>query len=89
LVLGAVGFAIGATVARALAKSTFENEWVGELSDNLKEDFNARAGAVSQSLREGTDTLKAELGDAGAESVDRVQQAGRNAMDAARQKAGS
>jgi hypothetical protein len=39
LVLGAVGFAIGATVARALAKSTFENEWVGELSDNLKEDF--------------------------------------------------
>ncbi|WP_311966766.1 hypothetical protein [Bradyrhizobium australiense] len=89
LVLGAVGLAIGATVAGALAKSRVEDEWVGELSDRVKADVNARAGAVSQSVREASDTLKAELGDAGAELSDRVQQAGRDAMDAAREKVGS
>jgi hypothetical protein len=89
LVLGAVGLAIGATVAGALAKSNLEDEWVGELSDSLKTDLNTRVGAVSQSVREASDTLKSELGDAGAEYVDRVQQAGLDAMDAAREKVGS
>lgn len=81
LVLGAVGLAIGATVAGALAKSSLEDAWVGELSDSLKADLNARAGAVSQSVREASDTLQAELADAGAEIADRVQQAGRDALD--------
>jgi hypothetical protein len=85
LVLGAVGLAIGATVAGALAKSSLEDEWVGELSDGLKADLKERAGAVSQSVREASDTLKAELGDAGAEYADRVQQAGRDALDAGRE----
>jgi hypothetical protein len=89
LVLGAVGLAIGATVAGALAKSRHEDEWVGELSDSLKADLNTRVGAVSQSVREAADTLKSEFGDAGAEYVDRVQQAGMDALDAAREKAGS
>jgi len=86
LVLGAVGLAIGATVAGALAKSSLEDEWVGNLSDGLKADLKDRAGAVSQSVREGADTLKAEFADAGAEYVDRVQQAGRDALDASREK---
>jgi hypothetical protein len=85
LVLGAVGLAIGATVAGALAKSSLEDEWVGELSDSLKADLNARAGAVSQSVREASDTLQAKLGDAGAEIADRVQQAGRDALDASQE----
>ena len=89
LVLGAVGLAIGATVAGALAKSSLENEWVGEFSDSLKADLTTRAGTMSQSVREASDTLKAEFEDAGAEYVDRVKQAGRDAMDAAREKAGS
>lgn len=89
LVLGVVGIAIGATVAGALVKSSLEDEWVGEASDSLKADLSARAGAVSQSVREASDTLKAELGDAGAEYVDRVKQAGMDAMEAAREKAGS
>jgi hypothetical protein len=88
LVLGAVGLAIGATVAGALAKSSLEDEWVGDLSDGLKADLKDRAGAVSQSIREGSDTLKAEFADAGAEYVDRVQQAGRDALDAGREKLG-
>ena len=89
MVLGAVGLAIGATVAGALAKSSLEDGWVGDLSDSLKADLSTRAGAVSQSVREASDTLKAELEDAGAEYVDRVKQAGRDAMDAAREKVGS
>ena len=89
LVLGAVGLAIGATVAGALAKSRLEDGWVGDLSDSLKADLSTRAGAVSQSVREASDTLKAEFEDAGAEYVDRVKQAGRDAMDAAREKLGS
>ena len=86
LVLGAVGLAIGATVAGALAKSSLEDEWVGNLSDGLKADLKERAGAVSQSVREASDTLKAEFADAGAEYGDRVQQAGRDALDVGREK---
>ncbi|MGY2905765.1 hypothetical protein [Bradyrhizobium sp. URHC0002] len=86
LVLGAVGLAIGATVAGALAKSSLEDQWVGHLSDGLKADLKERAGAVSQSVREASDTLKAEFADAGAEYADRVQQAGRDALDAGREK---
>jgi hypothetical protein len=85
LVLGAVGLAIGATVAGALAKSSLEDEWVGELSDGLKADLKERAGAVSQSVREASDTVKAEFADAGAEYADRVQQAGRDALDVSRE----
>jgi hypothetical protein len=86
LVLGAIGLAIGATVAGAIARSNVENEWVGNLSDDLKADLKERAGAVSQSVREASDTLQAELADAGAEYADRVQQAGRDALDASREK---
>lgn len=86
LILGAVGLAIGATVAGALAKSSLEDEWVGGLSDSLKADVQERAGAVSQSVREASDTLQAELADAGAEFADRVQQAGGDALDAGRER---
>ena len=86
LVLGAVGLAIGVTVAGALAKSSLEDEWVGDLSYGLKADLKERAGAVSQSVREASDTLKAEFADASAEYADRVQQAGRDALDAGREK---
>jgi len=84
LVLGAIGLAIGAAVAGAFSTSDVENEWVGELSDSVKADLNARAAAVSQSVREASDTLKAEIGDMGAETLERLQETGRNAMDAAR-----
>jgi hypothetical protein len=86
LVLGAVGLAIGAAVAGAMASTSVEDEWVGNLSDGLKEDLKERAGAVSQSVREASDTLKAELTDAGAEYADRVKQAGRDALEAAREE---
>jgi hypothetical protein len=86
LVLGAIGLAIGAAVAGAFSTLDLEKEWVGEVSDKVKEDLNARAGAVSQSVREASDTLKAEIEDIGSEAFARVQETGRDAMDAARGK---
>jgi hypothetical protein len=87
LVLGAIGLAVGVAVAGAFTASDLENEWVGEVSDRVKEDLKARAGAVSHSVREASDTLKAEVGDIGSEAADRLHEAGRNAMNAARGKA--
>ena len=78
---------IGAAVAGAFRTSDLENEWVGELSDDLKADLGTRAGAVSQSLREASDTLQAELKDTGAEAIDRLKQVGTDAADAARERA--
>ena len=86
LVLGVAGLAIGAAMAGAFRASELENEWIGELSDDVKADLNTRAGAVSKSLGEASDTLKAELGDTAAEAFDRVKQAGTDAADAARGK---
>ena len=86
LVLGAVGLAIGAAVAGAFRTFDVENEWVGEISDSVKEDLKERASAVSQGAREATDTLKNEIKDAGAETIDRIKQAGMDAAQAAGQK---
>lgn len=86
LVLGAVGIAIGATVAGALANSDLEDELVGEFSNGLKSDLAARADNISRSAREAGDTLKSEFADAGMEYIDRIKQAGRGAIDAASEK---
>jgi hypothetical protein len=86
LLLGAMGLAIGASVAGAFGTSDAENEWIGAFSDNVKADLSARAGAVSQSIREAADTVKAEFGDAGVEALDRLHQAGGDALDAVREK---
>jgi len=86
LVLGAVGLAIGASVAGAFQTSDIENEWVGELSDDVKEELNTRAGAVSQSFREAAETVKAEFSDTGAEALDRLKQAGVDAAKAVQEK---
>jgi hypothetical protein len=79
LVLGAIGLAIGAAVAGAFETSEIENEWVGELSDTVKEVLSTRSEAVAQRMREGVDTLRSEISDAGAESIDRLKQTGREA----------
>jgi hypothetical protein len=86
LLVGAIGIAIGAAVAGAFRTSDLESELMGDLSDSVKEDLNARAEAVSQTVRESSDTLRAEIDGMGAESVERLQETGRNAMDAARGK---
>ncbi|WP_368507381.1 hypothetical protein [Bradyrhizobium lupini] len=89
LVLGVVGLAIGAAVAGAFRATDIENEYVGETSDAVKADLNSRVGAVSQALRENSDTLLAEVSDTGGEALDRIRQTGIDAVEAAREKAKS
>jgi hypothetical protein len=86
LLLGAVGLAIGAAIAGAFRISDLENEVVGKFSDEVKSDLNARTDAVARSVREASDTLKAEFSDVGAEALDLAKQTGLDAaVDAARE----
>ncbi|MBR0698186.1 hypothetical protein JQ553_33740 [Bradyrhizobium lablabi] len=85
LLLGAIGLVVGATVAGAFSASDLENKWAGEVSDTVKEDLTLRAGAVAQSVRESADTLKAEVDDIGAETLERLREAGRSGADAVRE----
>lgn len=87
LLLGAVGIAIGAAVAGAFRVTTLESETMGKLSDDVKNDFGRRTEAVAQSLREASDTVKAEFADISTEALDRAKQAGLDAMNAAREAA--
>ncbi len=87
LALGAIGVAVGVAVAGAFTTSDLENEWVGDVSDRVKENLKTHAGAFTQSTWEAADTLKADLGDIGSEAADLLHEAGRNAMSAARGKA--
>ncbi|MGN8544828.1 hypothetical protein ACQPTN_07500 [Bradyrhizobium sp. 13971] len=57
------------------------------LGGDVKNDFGRRAEAVAQSLREASDTVKAEFADIGTEALDRARQAGPDAVDAAREAA--
>jgi hypothetical protein len=87
LLLGAVGVAIGAAVAGAFQVTALESETMGPLSDDLKNDLGKRTEAVAQSVREASDTVKAEFADLGNEALDRARQAGLDAVDAAREAA--
>jgi hypothetical protein len=60
---------------------------MGKLSDDFKNDLGVRTEAVTQSLREASDTVKAEFADLGTEAFDRARQAGLDAVDAAREAA--
>ncbi|MBR0695859.1 hypothetical protein [Bradyrhizobium lablabi] len=85
LLLGAIGLVVGATVAGAFSASDLENKWAGELSDSVKEDLTVRAGAVTQSVRESADTLKAEVDDLGTETLERLRETARSGADALRE----
>lgn len=87
LVLGVVGMAVGAALAGAFPITELENQYVGSISDDVKSDLNSRMGAVSQTLRQSADTLVSEVTDSGAEALDRVKQTGKDAVQAAREKA--
>jgi len=60
-------------VAGAFRASEIENEYIGQVGDDLKADLNQRAGPVSQALREASDTVVAEISDSGAEVVNQVK----------------
>jgi hypothetical protein len=86
LVIGAVGLAIGAALAGSFRTSQIEGDYIGQVSDDMKDDLSRRGTAVSKALREAADTIMAEAGDTGAEVVDRMKQAGTDAAQAAKEK---
>jgi hypothetical protein len=86
LVIGAVGLAIGAALAGAFRTSQIEDDYIGGVSDQVKDDLSRRGTSVSQVLREAADTIVAEASDMGAEAVDRMKQAGTDAAQAAKEK---
>jgi hypothetical protein len=88
LVLGVMGLGIGAAIAGAFSATSAERELMGETSEAVRADLSERTAAIAGKLREGAQTLKAELNDTGAEALDRLQQAGKDAVGAAREKAG-
>ena len=52
LVLGAIGLAIGASVARAFRTSELENEWIGDLSDDVEiRSEHARRRGIAEPAR--------------------------------------
>jgi hypothetical protein len=85
LLLGAVGVAIGAAVAGTFRVTDLENETIGKFSDDLKDDLGTRTEAVARSLREASDTMKAEFADIGGEALDRAKQTARDAVGSARE----
>lgn len=87
LALGVVGLAIGAAVASAMPATQIEQEWAGDLSNQVRQDLGERAEAVKQTLREAAGTMKSEVGDMVAESADRLRQTGQDAVSAAREAA--
>jgi hypothetical protein len=86
LVLGAVGMAIGAAVAGAFRTSGLEREWLGDASDDARANLATRASAASQSVREASDTLSAQMSDMAVEVAERLKHTGMDAADAARDK---
>jgi len=88
LVLGVMGLGIGAAIAGAFSATSAERELMGETSEAVRADLSERTAAVADKLRDGVETLKAELSDSGAEAFDRLQQTGKDAIGAAREKPG-
>ena len=86
LVIGAIGLAVGAALAGAFRTTQIEDNYIGGVSDDVKEDLSRRGTAVSNALREAADTIAADASDIGAEAIDRMKQAGTDAAHAAKEK---
>jgi len=84
MVLGAVGLAIGAAVAGAFPVSDLENEWAGPSSDDVRNEIQTRAAAVSDKFLGRIDDLNSEARGVAEDTLERVKRAGQNAVTAAR-----
>jgi hypothetical protein len=85
LVLGAIGLAIGAGVANAIASTALENEWVGSTSDEVKETFKGRAEQVAETAQRAAGEVGSEFRAAATEAADTLRKAGREAIQSVRE----
>jgi hypothetical protein len=84
LVLGAVGLAIGAGIASAVAATATEKEWFGETSDKVTSSLRSKAGEVVRTAQDIARDAGSDLTDAASEAVDTLGQAGQRVAQAAR-----
>ncbi len=87
LVLGAIGIAIGAGVASAVAGTTLENEWAGSLSDDVKDAVKGRAGDVAAAAQRAAGEVGSEFRAAAGETVGKLRKTGEEAVETVRETA--
>lgn len=73
LVLGAIGLAIGAGVASAIASTSIENEWAGALSDETKASVKDRAEQVAEAAKRAAGEAGSEFRAAASETADKLR----------------
>ena len=87
LVLGAIGLAIGAGVASAVASTSIENEWAGSLSDDIKEAVTERAGQVAETAKRAAGEVGSDFRAAAGEAAGKLRQTGEAAVQAVKETA--
>lgn len=86
LVLGALGLAIGAGVAGAIASTNVENEWAGSLSDEVKDTARNRAEHVAETAQRAAGEFGSDFRAAAGEAAHKIRKAGEDATHAMREK---
>jgi hypothetical protein len=79
LVIGAIGLAIGAGVATAVASTAVENEWAGPISDEVKGLVRERTEGVADTAQRAAGELGDEFRAAASETADKLREAGARA----------
>jgi hypothetical protein len=87
LVLGAIGLAIGAGAASALARTSFEDEWAGSMSDEVKDAVADRAEHVAEAAQQAASEVGGEFRAAAGEAADKLRKAGAETVQTAREEA--
>ena len=87
LVIGAIGLAIGAGVANAVATTMLENNLAGGASDELKQTFTSRAEKVAETAQRAAGDIGSDLRAAASEAADKLRQPGDKALQTAKETA--
>jgi hypothetical protein len=87
LVLGAIGLAIGAGVASAIASTSIENERAGSLSDEVKDAAKERAAQVAETAKRAAGEVGNEFRAAAGDAAGKLRQAGEEAVQSVKETA--
>jgi uncharacterized protein YjbJ (UPF0337 family) len=87
LVLGAIGLAIGAGVANAIASTALEKEWVGSTSNEVKDALQGRAEQIAATAQRAAGEVGSEFRAAASEAADTLRKAGQDVVQSVRETA--
>ncbi len=79
LVLGALGLAIGAGIAGALASTRSETEWAGAASDALTGSIRGRTNEIAHAVNDAAQDLSGQVRAAASASFDKLRKIGEDA----------